>query len=58
MQAFLFFIEGFMDAYMFRFLINFRISGLKKSPFGQTSIRFEKDHHVRKTPGICFCNVF
>ena len=41
----------------FSVLINFRISGLKKSPFGQTSIRFEKDHHVRKTPGIWFSNV-
>lgn len=28
-----------------------RISGMKKSPFGQTSTRFRKDHHVRKTPG-------
>ena len=51
-------IEGFMDACIFSFFINLRISGLKKSPFGQTSIRFEKDHHVRKTPGICFGNVF
>ena len=25
---------------------------MKKSPFGQTSTRFFKDHHVRKTPGI------
>jgi len=28
-----------------------RITGMKKSPFGQTSTRFFKDHHVRKTPG-------
>jgi len=28
-----------------------RISGLKKSPFGQTSVRFAKEHHVKRTPG-------
>lgn len=28
-----------------------RISGLKKSPFGQTATRFAKDHHVTRTPG-------
>eukprot|EP00112_Aurelia_sp_Birch-Aquarium-sp1_P015345 Seg3394.2 transcript_id=Seg3394.2/GoldUCD/mRNA.D3Y31 product="Sperm-tail PG-rich repeat-containing protein 2" protein_id=Seg3394.2/GoldUCD/D3Y31 len=28
-----------------------RMTGLKRSPFGQTSLRFEKQHHVKKTPG-------
>lgn len=28
-----------------------RLTGLKRSPFGQTSLRFEKQHHVTKTPG-------
>ena len=29
-----------------------RISGLKKSPFGQTAMRFAKEHHVTRTPGM------
>jgi len=28
-----------------------RVTGLKRSPFGQTSLRFAKEHHVKKTPG-------
>lgn len=28
-----------------------KITGLKRSPFGQTSVRFAKDHHIKKTPG-------
>ncbi|CAH1795521.1 unnamed protein product [Owenia fusiformis] len=28
-----------------------RITGLKRSPFGQTSTRFDGEHHVKKTPG-------
>ena len=31
-----------------------RLTGLKRSPFGQTSLRFEKQHHVTKTPGQWF----
>ena len=29
-----------------------KITGLKRSPFGQTSVRFQPDHHIKKTPGI------
>lgn len=28
-----------------------KITGLKRSPFGQTAVRFSPGHHVRKTPG-------
>lgn len=28
-----------------------RVTGLKRSPFGQTSVRFEPKSHIRKTPG-------
>jgi len=28
-----------------------KITGLKRSPFGQTAVRFAPTHHVRKTPG-------
>ncbi|KAK3090851.1 hypothetical protein FSP39_015224 [Pinctada imbricata] len=28
-----------------------RITGLKRSPFGQTSVRFNPEPHVKKTPG-------
>ena len=32
--------------------VYFRVTGLKRSPFGQTSLRFAKEHHVKKTPGF------
>ena len=28
-----------------------RITGLKRSPFSQTSVRFSPEHHIKKTPG-------
>lgn len=28
-----------------------RVTGLKRSPFGQTSVRFQPEHHVKSTPG-------
>eukprot|EP00794_Sanderia_malayensis_P012955 gene12955-14285_t len=28
-----------------------KMTGLKRSPFGQTSVRFRGEHHVKKTPG-------
>ncbi|XP_013412184.1 sperm-tail PG-rich repeat-containing protein 2 [Lingula anatina] len=28
-----------------------RVTGLKRSPFGQTAVRFQPSHHIRKTPG-------
>lgn len=28
-----------------------RTTGLKRSPFGQTAVRFQGEHHVKKTPG-------
>lgn len=28
-----------------------RTTGLKRSPFGQTSVRFQGEHHVKRTPG-------
>lgn len=28
-----------------------KITGLKRSPFSQTSVRFQPDNHIRKTPG-------
>ncbi|ESO83457.1 hypothetical protein LOTGIDRAFT_169322 [Lottia gigantea] len=28
-----------------------KVTGLKRSPFSQTSVRFSDDHHVRKIPG-------
>jgi hypothetical protein len=28
-----------------------RVTGLKRSPFGQTSVRFEPKVHIRKNPG-------
>ena len=28
-----------------------KITGLKRSPFGQTAVRFGPTHHTRKTPG-------
>lgn len=31
-----------------------RTTGLKRSPFGQTSVRFNPEPHVKKTPGIIF----
>lgn len=29
-----------------------KITGLKRSPFSQTAVRFAPTHHVRKTPGM------
>ena len=34
------------------------MTGLKRSPFGQTSLRFEKQHHVKKTPGKLVLHLF
>nr|KAG5709515.1 hypothetical protein BaRGS_023197 [Batillaria attramentaria] len=28
-----------------------RVTGLKRSPFGQTSVRFQPNHHIKTTPG-------
>ena len=28
-----------------------RTTGLKRSPFGQTAVRFQPESHVKKTPG-------
>ncbi|KAK7112355.1 sperm-tail PG-rich repeat-containing protein 2-like [Littorina saxatilis] len=28
-----------------------KVTGLKRSPFGQTSVRFQPEHHVKSTPG-------
>ncbi|KAK6187746.1 hypothetical protein SNE40_005703 [Patella caerulea] len=28
-----------------------RVTGLKRSPFSQTSVRFNNEHHIRKIPG-------
>lgn len=35
-----------------------RTTGLKRSPFGQTSVRFNPEPHVKKTPGIIFNHYF
>ncbi len=28
-----------------------KVTGLKRSPFGQTSVRFQRENHIKKTPG-------
>ena len=35
-----------------------RTTGLKRSPFGQTSVRFQGEHHVKRTPGECWVTKF
>ena len=35
-----------------------KITGLKRSPFGQTAVRFAPTHHVRKTPGMIVRDYF
>ena len=48
-------VKQIILVYMFNYvLFCFRLTGLKRSPFGQTSLRFEKQHHVKRTPGFKF----
>ena len=35
-----------------------RTTGLKRSPFGQTSVRFQGEHRVKRTPGECWVTKF
>lgn len=31
-----------------------KVTGLKHSPFGQTSVRFDRDRRAGEAPGACF----